>query len=300
MKLDADLVRHAHQTLKGELFLSTCHILPTSLWKHYVKPFLFSIELGPPTRCALVSLLNSCSAFHTLWEEHASARELIIVHDHYAIEFRGRICPSDFQTYISAALRATVVHPCRLVLRDISCISWFNDLQQQVVPNIVSQNSASVTIAVDFVFERENIGSYLHSMHMHIPQLISTRHWLYATCDGIEFALLDVCVAICDVRDEGDHALFAVAPWEYEEPEMFPTTRFAYAKKFARTTSLFFGLWSVTDHQRSSIAVEWSEERWPPSWITEYAPSFSTDPCVEAAIRKADQEGTDVVVSALV
>ena len=46
-----------------------------------MKPYLLSVELGPSIRCALVSLLTTCSEFHTLWEEAGSSHELVIAHD---------------------------------------------------------------------------------------------------------------------------------------------------------------------------------------------------------------------------
>ena len=109
---------------------------------------------------------------------------------------------------------------------------------------------------------------------------------------------MDLCLAIADCYNPGVHGIYALAPVAYIEPQEFPTTRFAYARKIARISSLFFGLPGVANHQRSCIAVEWSEEIWQPDDIE--GPYICEDACIEAAIRKADRDGTNVVVSALV
>ena len=258
---------------------------------------MLSVELGPPIRCGLVSLLTTCSELHTLWEEIVSAHNLVIAHDHRVIKFYGRISLSDFQTYISTALRATVVHPFRLVLQNFGRMSQLSDLQQQFVPNIASHNLASIIVAVDYLFEYEDIKSYLHDPYMGLPALHSTSHCIYATCNGIEFRAIDLCLTIvnADICEDDVHALYAEGPVAYVEEE-YPTTHLAYARKIARISSILFGLPCVASNRRSSIAVEWSEEEWPPHVIDAM---FCEDACIGAAIRKADQDGTDVVVSAL-
>lgn len=270
-------------------------MLPFRVWKEHVKPYLMSVELGPPIRCALVSLLTSCRGYHALWEEVVSSHELVITHDRNAIQFYGRVSLSDFQAYISAALRATVLHPFRLAFQDLVRIPQLNILHQ-LVPNIASQSFASITIAANFSFDHKDITYYLHGVHMGIPIVYSTAHWIYATCDGIEVRLMDLRLAIADFNDEGVHALAASSPVEYTEPMEFPTTRFANAKKVARISSLFLGLPGDANNKRSSIAVEWSEDIWQPHVVDL---SLCGDACIGAAISKADQDGTDIVVSAL-
>ena len=282
-------------------------MLRFSLWKQYVKPYLLSVELGPPIRCALVSLSTSCSTFHALWEEAHSSPELVIAHDLTSISFYGRVSLPDFQTYISAALRAIVIHPFRLVMQDIARLPELNDLRQQIVPGIFSraQNYASITIAADFVFEHESITEYVHVLHprfmfMGIQVLCSTSHWIYATCNGVEVKMMDLCLAIGDIFDEGVHTLYA------QEPAISMAMEPAYARKVARINALFFGLPKIRLRNkscpflRSCIAVEWSDEIWQPQYIDGHEPSHCKHACVGAAIRKANQDGTDLVVSALV
>jgi hypothetical protein len=134
---------------------------------------------------------------------------------------------------------------------------------------------------------------------MGIPQLYSTLHWISTTVNGREdprFAQL--CLGICDIRDNGTHVLWAHAPAQFDiEFEVNGCMK----AKFARVNAIYFGVHTADDeHWRSSTAFAWSETLWPPQQVHEYESSFCEHSCVAAALRKAEQDQTDLVLSALV
>ena len=66
-------------------------MLRIELIREHVCPFLLSVELGPPVRCALVSIRATCCTFRTLWINDASTREAAITHTESMIRFHAGI-----------------------------------------------------------------------------------------------------------------------------------------------------------------------------------------------------------------
>ena len=220
------------------------------------------------------------------------------MHDGRSVCFCGAVSCLEFRTYVHAALRASVVHPLRMGSRDLPSISRMIDFGQPFLPGVAACHIASIATIVQFTFEHGLIREYLHGVRMSIPQLYSTTHWISAKIHESQEWLVDLCLETADTQDDGVHALGARAPVAYVEPQEFHSPRLAYATKFVRIDSVFVGLPSTTNESHMScMALTWSETAWPPDVLLL---RMVRSACVEAAMRKAEQEHADLIIGALV
>ena len=278
-------------------------LIDISFLMHHVCPYLLSIELGPPIRCAMVSLRTTCSTYSTLWPIDASTQNVVIVHDDRSVSFCGAVSYLEFETYVHAALRASVVHPLRMGSRDIHSISRMINLGRPFLPGFLVRHMAPIATMVQFTFEHRLIRQYFHGVYMSPVRLISTTHWISAKIHERQGRFVDLCLQIADFQDDGVHALGATAGFAYVEPSFagFDSPRFAYAAKFVRIDSVFVGLPSTTNERHiSSTTLKWSDTEWPPELVDGCDFTYCSSACVEAALRKAEQEHADLIIGAFV
>ena len=223
------------------------------------------------------------------------------MHDDRSVSFCGAVSYLEFETYVHAALRASVVHPLRMGSRDIHSISRMINLGRPFLPGFLARHMAPIATMVQFTFEHRLIRQYFHGVHMSSPALISTTHWISAKTHERQGRVVDLCLEIRDIQGDGVHALGATAGFAYVEPPGFDSPRFAYAAKFVRIDSVFVGLPSTTNERHiSSTTLKWSDIEWPPENVRGCPFTYCTSACVEAAMRKAEQEHADLIIGAFV
>ena len=248
-------------------------------------PFLLSVELGPPVRCALVSIRATCCTFHTLWINDDSTREAAITHTESMIRFYAAMSRSDLQAYVNAALGATVLHPLRLGSGAIARISM--DSAARAWPRAWPahlQRIGSITVIAQFTFKYKDVREYFHGAHMGIPDLVSTGHWISTRVNGCEVRFAVLCLHIGDTFDDGNIFMFAHIDFMEDGNQALKASY-----TFSQVNAIYFGA-NVADDEdwRSSTAFKNDE-------ITDL------NVCgVAAALRKVEQDQTDLVISALV
>ena len=255
-------------------------------------PFLLSVELGPPVRCALVSIRATCRTFRTLWINDASTREAAITHTESMIRFYAGMSRSDFQAYINAALGATVIHPLRLGSGAIARISM--DSAARAWPRAWPaplQRISSITVIAQFTFKYKDVHRYFHVAHMSIPDLLSTGHWISTRVNDCEVRFAVLCLHIGDTFDDGNIFMYAHIDFMEDGNQALKASH-----TFSQVNAIYSGA-NVADDEdwRSSTAFKNDE-----LFEVEGYKSFSCDSGVAAALRKVEQDQTDLVISALV
>ena len=222
-------------------------MLSVDLMKQHVRPFLFSVELRHRVRCALDSIETTCRALRSIWSDDASTEDAVIIHTQDVIDVRGGVSRSDLHIYVHAALSAIVVHPLRVGPRDIRRISGFNHARHQSMPEFAPHdmlehsphNIISITSIAQFTFQHQDVSMYFHGAHMCTPLLFSTGHWISTGIDECEVRIALLRLAICDLRRNGKHVLWAQVP--FLELADLHSSRLVEAEKFSRVTAVYFG-----------------------------------------------------------
>ena len=251
-----------------------------------MRPFLLSVELGHPVRCALVRIETTCRAFRALWIDNVSAEEAVITHSEGMISVHGEVRRSDFHAYVRAALRATVLHPLQFGSRDLRRISVLDDPRQPFMPYLSSRSIFSITLIAQFTFEHSNIHDYFYGEHPHLPHLFSTGHWV--TIEDHDCRSRIACLRL----GIHDHSLWAQVP--FLESHELDSDRLFHADMFSRVIAIYFGA-NIGDEGDWSSSTAFTNEI-PLDYLRYHK---CCDSGVEAALRKVDQDQAAWQVGAL-